>query len=210
MTDRESGKSRLVGWSIVAGLAVLALSALLIPRMLTSAGPSDEGGASPTPSVSTAAPLPPTPSVWPTPAPGSTAVATPQPPVAADLQDDADLAEGVHARVKELESVEGAAQGSGEISGPAIRVTIEVTNETSESVDLSAAVVNLAFGSAETPGAPVSGPGVVAFPASLAAADSASGTFVFTVPLVERDHIRITLDASATTPMIVFSGVGPG
>lgn len=200
-----SRRGRLIGWLIIAVLVILVLSALLLPplfRNATTAAPSA------TPSVGFPTPVPQTPSVYPTPTPGTTETAAPSAPVEVGIDETAKPAAGIVARVAKLESVQGVGD-PGETSGPAIRVTVVIDNESKEALSLAGATVNMSYGPDDKPAPPVSKPGVIMFPTSVEAGGQATGAYVFTIPVSERNQIRITLDLSATVPMVVFTGVGP-
>ena len=49
-------------------------------------------------------------------------------------------------RVSKIESVDGEAQGPGEVAGPALRVSIEVENTSGEDVAMDLALTNLYYG----------------------------------------------------------------
>ncbi|GAA1851444.1 hypothetical protein ACFFOM_11115 [Microlunatus capsulatus] len=140
-------------------------------------------------------------------APAPTAEVSTKPPV--PLDEPEEVEEGLTARVSRLEAVAGEASGPGEVSGPAVRATVTLTNRSGERVDLSSTVVNLYHGADEAPGSALSGPGTRALPRSVAPGERASGTFVFAVPEDRRSDVLITVDYSVDTPVVAFRGRAP-
>lgn len=112
----------------------------------------------------------------------------------------------VVAEVTKIEAVQGEASGPGEIAGPALRVSITLKNETPRPVDLDTSVVALFFGSEETPAAELSGPEASPFSGRLGAGETASGVYVFSVPVDERGDVRITVSYSPTDTTVAFEG----
>ena len=199
--SEQKTERRFSGWWIVALLAVVVVAALVVPALLNRSAPDSE-------MATTMTPLPPTPTVFPTPTAGATADVESPPPVEVGTDEVGDLSGEVHARVDKLEAVQGEGD-PGEISGPAIRVTITITNDGDDPVSLAGAAVNMSYGAEDRPAPPVSRPGVVEFSGSVPAGGSATGVYVFSASESDREDIRIWLDVSAKMPMIVFKGVGP-
>jgi hypothetical protein len=102
--------------------------------------------------------------------------------------------------------VQGVATIPGEIAGPALRVGVEITNDTSAAVDLTATVVNLYYGAQATPALTLTEPGASPLPASVAPGASAKGVWVFTVPTDQRDAVKIEVDLEADVSVVLFSG----
>ncbi|HSK33029.1 MAG TPA: hypothetical protein VK903_06055 [Propionicimonas sp.] len=168
----------------------------------------------------------PTPSVTPTPTSGPATTPVPEPSlpsptatgtptvvptakatsVKTGLDDKAQTSPGVTARVVRVESVSGVAQGPGEIAGPALRVTIDVKNDSNKAIRTELGLINLYYGKARTPAGPLSGPGVAAFPEQIPAGGTGTGTSVFNVPLDERDRIEVEFSYSTDAAVVIFSG----
>lgn len=129
-------------------------------------------------------------------------------PVASPVELDAKktVRTGVAAAVSGLESVQGEARGVGEIAGPALRFTLTVTNDTDKELSLASALVNVTFGTDETPAGELSGPGTAAFPGSVAPGGTAEAVYVFSVPADSRDDVRIYFNLEAETPIAAFAG----
>jgi hypothetical protein len=123
-----------------------------------------------------------------------------------EIGSTADLGSGVTATVTSLEAVQGKAQGVGEVAGPAVRVTLQVTNGSSKQIDTDLALVNLYSGSDQAPASELSGPGAKRFPSTLAAGKSADGVLVFNVPPSDRDRLVVEFTYSTDAPRVLFTG----
>ncbi|MCU1409255.1 MAG: hypothetical protein JWM23_1335 [Microbacteriaceae bacterium] len=173
-------------------------SASSAPR--ASHGAGSTGSPTPTPTAGTGAS-----------APGTSAPEEP-PIVVADpipLEATAEPDPGVTVSVGTFESVQGEAQLAGDVAGPAIRFTVSITNGTAAPVSLSTALVNVYYGSDQSPASELQKPGGAPLPADVAAGATATGTFVFTVPEGERNNVLITVDYRVGDPVIAFQGAVP-
>ena len=226
-----SRKVTLLGWGAVAVAVVLLIA--LTTALVRAYGASDrEGGAgvtetsraTATPSATatgtpTATPEPAAPAPAPTtdavapapesaPVPGDAVAPVEKVPVA--LTESAAAVPQVVFSLGALESVEGTAQGPGEVAGPALRFVLTVRNDTAESVSLESTVVNLYAGADQVPSMDLAEPGGVPLPSSVKPGQSATGTFVFSVPRDSRNPAKITVDYSVGIPIVVFEGQAPG
>ncbi len=145
--------------------------------------------------------------------PSPTGSSVPEAPTTAatlSLDGEGALEQSVTAHVVTVESVQGEAIQPGEVGGPALRVTVEISNETADVLDLRSAVVNLYYGSDATPAAPLGAPGSEPFPLSADAGASVSTRLVFAVPDDEaRDRIRVEVDLARGGTVLVFEGAAP-
>lgn len=189
--DRRSRR----GWWIAGAAAVAAVVAVAVGVSLQA--PTDQPD-----DATVVSPLP-------TPTPGTTHTLEPEAPIEVAIDATAELVPGVRTTLTRLEAVEGEGRFPGETSGPAIRTTIEVQNLTDEALNISGASVTLAYGPGGSPAVEVGAPGSQPFPESVAAGETVASVYLFTVPLEERDPIRVTLDLLATAPVVVYVGVGP-
>lgn len=121
----------------------------------------------------------------------------------------ATVAAGVVTRVVKMEPLQAEAQLPGEIAGPAIRVTLEFTNQSNAPVDMSHTVVTVEYGPDAVPAGEFGGTGTSDFPAEIAAGQSASAVMVFAVPLDQRDNIRFLVDHKLDLPIVVIEGPAP-
>ena len=197
-----SSSNRRVWWII--GAVVLVVAIVVVVVVAVTAGGKGAGPTSAsTPVITTPPPL------TPTPQPGETGQ-TPAPSAPpAPLTSTSTPVPGVEVHLSSVEAVDGKANGVGEVSGPAIRFTVNVANTTDAPVDLKTAVVQLYYGAAQNPGLAVSGPGGSPLPTSVPAGQTVTGVYLFTVPEDQRDTVSITFDYRAGTPVVVFQGTGP-
>ena len=171
-----------------------------------SGGPTEDPSGSPVTSAEPSA----SPSVAPTEepqagAPGSPDVLRPTAaPVAID--EPAEPEPQVEVRLTSIEAVEGEANIPGEVGGPSLRVTVTIDNATSAALDLTSAVVNLYYGADRLPAIDLLEPGKVDFPGNVRAGETASGTFVFLVPVDERDDVTVEFDLSSDSTVLLFAG----
>lgn len=198
-------RSRALWWGLgAAALAVVVLT-LFIWQPWRSAEPAPQ----PTPSTPTTQGSVPSASIPPattsgTPTPVESA--SPQPTVTASIDEPVDTGSGVTARLSRIRSVKGEAQGPGEVAGPALRVTVKVTNGSKQEIDLSAVVVNLYYGKDATPASQLSGPKPAPFTGSLAAGASTSGSYIFGVPANQRKQVRVEFRYSTDASVAIFEG----
>lgn len=108
--------------------------------------------------------------------------------------------------VRRIESVTGEAVLPGEVSGPAVRVTVEVKNGSAKAIDLTTAAVTLFAGSSDLQASPVTKPAGKAFPSEVEPGRTAEGAFVFELPEGQRADVRIEVDLSVSDPLIAFEG----
>ncbi|MCU1658102.1 MAG: hypothetical protein JWO57_2758 [Pseudonocardiales bacterium] len=111
----------------------------------------------------------------------------------------------VTASIARLQPISAKARGVGEVSGPALAVTILLHNGTGNAISLSNAIVDLTD-AGNAPGNPMSGPPAHPFSGSLAAGADATAVYVFTVPVQHRTNIKIKVSYSALTPDVLFVG----
>ena len=201
---------------LVLAAALLVVAVVAVVAVLAQRG-DDEGGTSaaddPSPGAAastTAAPpeLAPAP-VTPEPA-GPTEDASELPPSLAPVAFDepAAVGDGITADVVSLEAVEASGTGPGNIAGPALRVTIRLTNGTAGPVSLDGVAVDLAHGEEQLPASPIGDPSSAPFAGSLQPSESREGVYVFTVPADDRELVTLSVGYQAGAPFMVFTGSG--
>ncbi|OAH48804.1 DUF4352 domain-containing protein [Microbacterium oleivorans] len=161
----------------------------------TATGETPDGSAA-TPGTDSAEPDDPS-----TPAPDARETLPP-----ADLAAPVTVDGGPTVSVRRIESVTGEAVLPGEVSGPAVRVTVEVKNGSTKPIDLTTAAVTLFAGSSDLQASPVTKPAGRAFPSEVAPGKTAEGAFVFELPEGQRADVRIEVDLSVSDPLIAFEG----
>lgn len=122
------------------------------------------------------------------------------------LDQTAEFGDEVSAELVDLFAIQAEGQAAGEISGPAIRVTVRLINGTGEPLSLDAVTVAMYFGPDLTPAPPITDPGTVPFSGSLAPGETAEGVYTFSIAENERDDISVTVSYSASSAIVVFSG----
>jgi hypothetical protein len=113
---------------------------------------------------------------------------------------------GVTVAVPNVEKVTGEANVPGEVGGPALRFTVDVTNGTGKTLDLRTVVVNAYYGPDRTPASPLLKPGGKAFAPEVDDADTARGMFVFNVPAEFQDEVELEIDPRIDAPIVIFAG----
>lgn len=150
----------------------------------------------------------PAPSEQPGPAAGEAAKATQELPVAEPVAIDGGSAAtgGVDIRVTSTEAVDGEARGIGEIAGPSVRFTVSIANGGKDPVDLSSAVITVEAGADRLPCSELSGPDSVPFPAVVNPGETATGKFVFLIPVESRGDVSVFVNFSVDTAVAAFQG----
>jgi hypothetical protein len=113
---------------------------------------------------------------------------------------------GVTVRVPKVEKVTGEANVPGEVGGPSLRFTVELTNGTGKTLDLRTVVVNAYYGPDRTPAPSLLKPGGKAFEAEAGADDSARGAFVFNIPTEFQDDVELEVDPGVGKAIVIFTG----
>jgi hypothetical protein len=129
---------------------------------------------------------------------------TPQPAV--PLAATADFGTGLSLRIVEVEAVRSEARSPGEVSAPAVRLTMRARNASSRPIAVEGLVVALEHGAARTPAVGVTEPGGAPFAGVLAPGATARGVYVFNVPPGERDRVRVTTSYTGAAPTLVLAG----
>jgi hypothetical protein len=113
---------------------------------------------------------------------------------------------GVTVVVPKVEKVTGEANVPGEVGGPALRFTVDLTNGTGKTLDLRTVVVNAYYGPDRTPAAPLLKPGGKAFGSEVAADGTARGVFVFNVPTEFQEQVELEIDPRIGAAIVIFTG----
>jgi len=113
---------------------------------------------------------------------------------------------GVSAALTSVEGVQATGNGPGNVSGPALRVGVRITNGTAAPLPLAGVQVTLTYSAEQTPASPVNDPSAIALSGTLDPGASADGAFVFTVPADQRSLVTVTVGYQAGAPFLVFSG----
>lgn len=196
---------------IALGASLVLVVAVVVLALVLGDGesPADTGaapGAGSTTAPAAPPELAPAP-VTPEPA-GPTEDATELPPSLAPVgfEEQAAVGNGITAEVVSMEAIEGTAQGPGNIAGPALRVTVRITNGTADPVSLDGVAVDLAHGTELVPASPLDDPSEAPFAGTVQPSGSAVGVYVFTVPADDRELVSLSVGYQAGAPFLVFTG----
>lgn len=181
----------------------------------TSAGPTSAAPTSAAPTSTaatsrgpTAGPPPATTPVQP-PTPGSTEATVPSEKVtrrkAVTLDGRGEATAGVAVTMTKVAAFTAKAKGPGEVSGPALALTVAVANGTSRPVDLGSAVVNVTA-SDGTPAAQLTGKPARPLRGSVESNAKATGVYVFTLDKTVRNPVTVEVAVSPSDPIVVFRG----
>ncbi len=178
-----------------AALTVCALLAGLLLSGCTASG-------SPTTTVPAGTPVP-------APSGGNVTETVPASPtpeaIKTDLTAPVEPASGVKVQITKVEAINAKGQGPGEVSGPAVAVTISLTNSGSAEFDTSLLSVNLED-SKGLPGGGMIGPPADWIKKPVPGGGSVSGVYVFSVPKANRDPITVLVSVNPGVPTVEFSG----
>lgn len=206
--------SALAAALVVGGVVLGTRSSGVAPRAAAVASSAQtqapaSGSAVPTAVVNAAASwTPPPPPVTPVPS-GPTGDVDQGPPSLPPVGLDATAREanGVSAVVAAVEPVEHRASAvPGDFAGPALRVTVRLTNGTSGPLPVDGATVDLTYGTDATPGSPLDDDANRPFTGTVRPGATAVAVYVFAVPADRHDHVQVRVSYQAGAPVLVFSG----
>ena len=121
------------------------------------------------------------------------------------LDGTADFGNKISARLTEVKAVDATAKQPGEVAGPAVAVTVEVSNTSRQPIGLDTVSVTLAD-EAGNPGSPVSTDPAKPLSGVLTPGQQQSGTYIFTVPKNTRDRLTVSVSYSTGAPTVLFTG----
>jgi hypothetical protein len=125
------------------------------------------------------------------------------PPVAID--EPAAFGDGVTASLTDVEDMEVEAFLPGEVGGPGVSITIEITNGSSAAISLDNVTVDLidASGASATP---ITTHEDRKLKGQLPAGETRAGTYVFTIAVEDRADVALHITYAAPKPTVVFEG----
>lgn len=143
-----------------------------------------------------------------------TAAEQPQPVVAGErrvrrpvaLDQVAHFGTGLDLRVIGVEPVHGVAEGPGEVAGPAVRLTVSLTNRGDREISLEGVVLAVSYGPDRTPAMSLSGPGGRPFGGALAPGHAQRARYVFALPTSARDHVQVVASYTGSVPGVALTG----
>jgi hypothetical protein len=119
-----------------------------------------------------------------------------------------EFGDGVTVRLARLEAVEAEGSLPGEHSGPAVAVTVAITNGTTETIDVGTVTVDLVDARGRS-ASPVIDPEQPPLRGEVPAGATASGSYVFSLPPERRSEISVGVRYAASAPTVVFTGAAP-
>lgn len=208
---RRSARRRRL---LLTGVAVLVVAAIAVAGGLSLGGGHDgtaSAAATSAPATRAGAVPPATgvPSTPPTPVATGTTGDVDQPPPSLPgvaLDQRAAVGNGITASISSLKAIQGTGTGRGNVSGPALRVTVLLKNGTSAPVSVDGVTVALAYGRDLTPASPLNDPSAAPFHGVLGAGKQATGVYVFSIPENARDSVTVSIGYQAGAPIMVLTG----
>lgn len=113
---------------------------------------------------------------------------------------------GLSLRVTDVTPVRGVARGPGEIAGPAVRLTVQISNQGHRAVSLESVVLSVSYGGAETPAVTLTGSGARPFGGDVEPGRSQTAQYVFAIPAAERGDVQVVATYTGSAPGVELIG----
>lgn len=113
----------------------------------------------------------------------------------------------VTVRVAKVEAITSKATQPGELSRPALRITIAARNSSRKATSIRSALVNAYYGPKSTPAVAVGKPGAKWFPSQIPAHGTAEGVYIFNIPVASRGDVTLEVDLATGLKIVTFHGV---
>ena len=204
--------------AVLAAVGVAVVGVLVAVGLLVGGSgdeaPRDAASSSSGPvrtSAPTESPAAPAPTEEATPEPGAGSPVTDAgelPPALPEVPLDASgtAGDGVVVNLPRVDAITATGRGPGDVSGPALRVTVRVVNDTAEDISLGDVTVNLFYGAEATPASPIDDSSQQLFAGDLPAGEAAEAVYVFGVPSDMRDAVTVEVRHRADAPRLIFAG----
>lgn len=124
---------------------------------------------------------------------------------AVPLDGSATVPDVVSGRLVAVEAVQATGSGVGNVSGPALRVTVELTGA-GRPLPLDGSYVEVLTGPELTPASPVDDPSTAPLQGELPPGGTATGVYVFGVDEGARDDVTVRVQPAPGEPFLVFRG----
>jgi hypothetical protein len=111
----------------------------------------------------------------------------------------------VSGRLVSVEAVQATGTGVGNVSGPALRVTVELTGA-GQALPLDGSYVELLTGPDLAPASPVDDPSTAPLQGQLPPGGTATGVYVFSVDDGARGDVTVRVQPAPGEPFLVFRG----
>lgn len=118
----------------------------------------------------------------------------------------AEFGNGVTLQVTKTQRVKVNGEGPGEVSGEGVRFTMKITNGSDREIDLNTVTATVAYGSDRKPASPSAVAADVPFNGVLKPGESATGSYVFSVPPAGEKNVEVQVSYSADEPIVVLVG----
>ena len=203
---------------VIIGVAIVVVVAgiALLTRGNDDSAQTASGGSSPSPSpgASASSPSPgsPTSKASSSSKASGSASGSPSPvlsagkPLRAAFTQAARPAPSLVVDITRVEKIQAKAEIPGEVSGPALRITVRVRNTSNKTVPIKSALANLYYGPERTPATLMTHPGAKAFPEKIPAGGTGTGVVLFTVPPKQRGNVVLEVIIDAEMRRIEFRG----
>jgi hypothetical protein len=196
-------RNLLIGAAIVLLLLVSGTAVILASQSKRTLAGGTPSASSPSTQPTSSAP---TNSANPTSSP-PVDPAVPAKPV--PIEQAAAIKPGLTAEITKFEAVQGIAKTPGEVSRPSVRITVTITNGTSAEASLLTTVITAYYGADQTPANELSSPGGSPLPTKVAAGQSVTGVYLFSIPEDQRNFATIEVDYSVKVQPLIFQGPIP-
>ena len=141
--------------------------------------------------------------------PGATGAAADQlPPERPPVSLDASATDGggLTGRLVSVEAVQTTGTGVGNVSGPGLRVTVELMNSTALALPLDGSYVELTTGPDAAPASPVDDPAAAPLQGEVPAGGPATGVYVFAADPAPGTEVTVRVQQAPGAPFLVFRG----
>lgn len=126
-------------------------------------------------------------------------------PLETDLIAEARPIEDLTVKLLSVEAIEATAEAPGQVAGPAVAITLTMSNSGSRPVDAAGVEVNLEDANGN-PGAGMIDAPAAWFEGEIDPGGEIAGVYVFSVAETARDPIQVSVTVRPGAPAVVFSG----
>lgn len=121
------------------------------------------------------------------------------------LRSPSSFGNGVKAQIVKRQAVKGRARLPGEVSGPAVKLTLNITNTSNKAINLDALVVDVQDAHGRS-ASPLLTPPARHIRGRLASGDSATGIYLFTIAKKDRSNCTVRISYTGSAPEVAFRG----
>lgn len=119
------------------------------------------------------------------------------------IDEVAEVKQGITVRIDSIKELEVKAKTPGEVDGAAVAVTITLSNDRDEAIDVSSAMVTL-YGAGQVLGQPTTSDPYEPFGGQVDAGASARGVYVFLLPDAAQGALDVSVQYEAGTTIARF------